>query len=772
MKIALICGGPSLERGISLNSARSVADHLEDENVEIVPIYFDYKKRAYAISRTQLYSNTPSDFDFKLKSMAKFLSKTALKNLLKSVDLAFPVMHGTFGEDGGIQRILEKYKVPYVGSGVEACKKCFDKFDANEFIKSQGFFALPSAVLKIYHDDHKKIISEFFKKNNVKRAVVKPATGGSSIGVYSVSTVEDALEKVKLLFSKRIDTRVVIEPFCEGIEFTVIILQNRFGMPVAILPTEIETDYEDHQIFDFRKKYLPTRQVKYHCPPRFDNETIERIQVQAEQLFKVLGMRDFARFDGWLLPDGKIWFSDFNPISGMEQNSFLFQQAARIGLGHRDLLRHVVGNACARSGLKFSISKKSDKKREKIKVLFGGATSERQVSLMSGTNVWLKLSRSKKYEPEPYLLDLNGDVWKLPYALTLNHTVEEIMANCENADKDEKRLHFLKEKVSLRLATLQAEPFFVPKKITLREFIKGSEFIFLGLHGGDGENGVIQKMLEDEEVKFNGSGSVASSICMDKFLTGEMLRGMEDEGIFVAPKKLLRISEIKNPQKMWREITRELGSKTLIVKPHGDGCSSGIVRLFSALDLEKYLDFAKNHIAQIPRGTFKNQNGIVEMPLQKMDKLLFEKFVETDLIRAVGNKLKHSKKNGFIEVTVGILGKRALSPSMTVAESSILSVEEKFQGGTGINITPPSEEIVKPAALARAKKSIEKVAKKLGISGYARIDAFLNIKNGDVIIIEVNTLPALTPSTVLYHQGLAENPPIFPLQLLENLVSK
>lgn len=770
MKIAVICGGPSVERGISLNSARSVADHLEDENVEIVPIYFDYKKRAYAISRMQLYSNTPSDFDFKLRRTAKFLSKNALKNLLKSVDLAFPVMHGAFGEDGGIQRILEKYKVPYVGSGVEACKKCFDKFDANEFIKSQGFFALPSVVLKIYHDDHKKIISEFFKKNNVKRAIVKPATGGSSIGVYSVSRVEDALEKSKLLFSKRIDTRVVIEPFCEGIEFTVIILQNRFGMPVAVLPTEIETDYEDHQIFDFRKKYLPTRQVKYHCPPRFDNETIEKIQVQAEQLFKVLGMRDFARFDGWLLPDGKIWFSDFNPISGMEQNSFLFQQAARIGLSHRDLLRHIVGNACDRNRLKLPERKQLAQERVEVKVLFGGPTSERQVSLMSGTNVWLKLRRSKKYSPDPYLLDLNGDVWKLPYALTLNHTVEEVMANCENAEKDEKRLHFLKEKVSLRLCVEPKEGFFVPKKISLREFIKGSKIIFLGLHGGDGENGLIQKMLEDEGVRFNGSGSVASSICMDKFLTGEMLAGMESEGIFVAPKKLLKVSELKKPEKVWKELVSELGSKTLIVKPHGDGCSSGIARLYSVDDLRKYLEIVRSGLSTVLKGTLKNQNNILEMPQEKMEKILFEKFIETDSIRAVGNKLRHKKKTGLVEVTVGILGKHALSPSITIAESSILSVEEKFQGGTGINITPPSEEIVRPAALEKAKKSIEKVAKKLGISGYARIDAFLDVQNGDIIVIEINTLPGLTASTVLYHQGLAENPPIFPVQLLEKLI--
>ena len=120
MRIALICGGPSLERGISLNSARSVLDHLEGDGIEIVPLYFDHKKRAYHISRAQLYSNTPSDFDFKLRETAKFLSPTALKNLLKSVDMAFPVIHGQFGEDGGIQRLLERFNVPYTGSGVEA----------------------------------------------------------------------------------------------------------------------------------------------------------------------------------------------------------------------------------------------------------------------------------------------------------------------------------------------------------------------------------------------------------------------------------------------------------------------------------------------------------------------------------------------------------------------------------------------------------------------------------------------------------------------------
>src|SRR5207247_815505 len=139
----------------------------------------------------------------------------------------------------------------------------------------------------------------------------------------------EALEKVELLFSKRMDTRVVLEEFATGTEFTAVILENRFGMPVCILPTEIQTDYTANQIFDFRKKYLPTNRVSYHCPPRFSNETIEKIQVQAQQLFTLFGMHDVARLDGWVLPDGpasaqgsggasNIWFSDFNTISGME----------------------------------------------------------------------------------------------------------------------------------------------------------------------------------------------------------------------------------------------------------------------------------------------------------------------------------------------------------------------------------------------------------------------------------------------------------------------
>lgn len=789
--IGLVCGGPSLERGISLNSARSVMDHLISETIEIIPIYFDIRRKPYKISKAQLYSNTPADFDFKLTQTAASLHEAALVKLLKTVDIVFPVIHGPFGEDGEIQRFLEKYSIPFVGSGEKSCKKAFDKFKANEFIGQHGFFTLPSVALKIYRSDHARILKKFFHEYKIARAVVKPASGGSSIGVFSVSTVQEALEKANLLFSKRMDTRVVVEPFATGVEFTVVILENRFGLPVALLPTEIETDYTEHQIFDFRKKYLPTRRVTWHCPPRFAAAIIEKIQTQAEQLFALFGMHDVGRFDGWVLPDGNIWFCDFNPISGMEQNSFLFQQASRIGMTHTDVLRFIVKRACDRYGVRFSAPdirfrndtvSKNLTPRKKVHIVMGGNNSERQVSLMSGTNVWLKLRRSKAYKPQPYLLDSSGNVWRLPYQLCFNHTVEEIAENCENYQNAKTKLSEFEMRIRLRLGLREgkdAEEFFEPEKLTFKKCIKNSDFIFIALHGGDGENGTIQKMLRAEGVPFNGSDEKVSRLCMDKWNASNAIHALGISGVRAVPGKvfavdlLLRYSDA-DIRRFWRKIRKELGAKTLIVKPRADGCSTGVFHLRSSREVKKYLQFVSRGVPCIPKYTFQGQSDIIEMPTDMPRDLLFEKFIETDVLRVRTNTLKHYHRTGWIEITVGVIEMdgtlRSLNPSITVAEGEVLTVEEKFQGGTGVNITPPPGDIIGLKALQKIKHLIEELAQKIGIRGYARIDAFVHMQTGDVLIIEINTLPGLTPSTALYHQGLAEIPPLFPRELLELLI--
>lgn len=784
MKIGLICGGPSLERGISLNSARSILDHLGGEHIEIVPFYLDQKRNAYKISTAQLYSNTPSDFDFKLKNAATPLTEQRFVRALKDTDIVFPVMHGPYGEDGGIQRFLEKHGVPFVGSGSRSAKLAFDKFDANEHIKQNGFFALPSALLKIYGKDHFDIARDFFKENRISRAIVKPASGGSSIGVFSVSTPEEAVEKARLIFGKRMDTRVVIEPFAEGREFTVIILHNRFGVPVALPPTEIETDYAEHQIFDFRKKYLPTRHVTYHSPPRFDDSAIERIQAQAEQLFALFRLRDFARFDGWLLPSGEIWFSDFNTVSGMEQNSFLFQQGSRVGLAHTDLLRYILENACVRYGVTLPNDETHHKlKRKPVSVLFGGPTSERQVSLMSGTNVWLKLRGSRAYEPHPYLLETDGEtVWKLPYHLTLNHTVEEIAANCRNYAGTKERLEAYEKRARLRLglpAQKDRAEFFDPEKMTLEQLLAKSTFLFNALHGGDGENGALQMKLARHKIPFNGPSARASKLCMDKWATAEYVRRAKIEGVsatmgtIVGTRALIAMDE-NAVEKFWKGTKRALSAASLVVKPRADGCSTGVVHLYSSTDLRAYLALLRQKAPHAPPATFRDQMNIIEMPPETPEYLLFERFVETDVLRVKNNAFKHTRTSGFVEITIGVIesNKRmhALNPSITVAEGEVLSVEEKFQGGTGVNLTPPPPAIMKPAVVQKIRERVERLAEELGITGYSRIDTFAHTRTGELLVIEVNTLPGLTPSTVLYHQALAENPPLYPRELLETLI--
>lgn len=784
LKIALMCGGPSLEKGISLNSARSVLDHLAASDIEILPIYLDTQKKAYQISVSQLYSNTPSDFDFKLQQTATPLTDVSLLQVLKSVDIVFPVMHGPFGEDGELQSFLERHQIPFVGSGAAACGRAFDKYNSNVFIYENGFFTRPSMVVEFGAVDF-RVIQSFFDLHAITRAVVKPANGGSSIGVFSVATPAETLEKVKFLFDKKMTRRVVIEPFAQGVEFTTIILENRFKLPVALPPTEIETDYTQHQIFDFRRKYLPSHQVTWHCPPRFDNQVIEKIQAQAEQIFALFGMRDFARFDGWVLPDGNIWFCDFNPISGMEQNSFLFQQASRIGMTHTNILRFVLENACRRYSIPFPPFEKNTKKsRKPVQVLFGGAVSERQVSLMSGTNIWLKLRGSSLYKPQPFLLDAEGYVWKLPYHLALNHTVEEITENCKNYPCAKALLESFEQRARFKLGLLEekdTEEFFEPQRMTLESFMKDSTFIFSGLHGGAGEDGTLQALFAKNNLPFNGSDARVSRHCMDKWVTAESIRTWAHPGVSamrgraLETEVLLSMSDTALDQ-LWTEVQRDFTADTCILKPRTDGCSTGIVHLYNALDFRQYVALLRIGATFIPKNTFKNQSEIIDMPPIRPSGLLIEKFIETDKLSVKNNILGHTPQTGWVEMTVGVLQDlngaiRALSPSITIAEGEVLTVEEKFQGGTGVNITPPPTSLMSEEALTRVKGHIQALATHIGISGYARIDTFVQLATGDLQVIEINTLPGLTPSTVFYHQGLCENPPLYPQQLLEQLIA-
>ncbi|KAL8141033.1 hypothetical protein V2J09_007054 [Rumex salicifolius] len=842
-RVGLVCGGPSVERGISLNSARSVLDHIQGDDFIVSCYYIDAELNAYAISSAQVYSNTPADFDFKLRSLAQGFSCLSefTEHLAASVDIVFPVIHGRFGEDGGIQEVLERANIPFVGTKSRECRKAFDKYEASMELDRLGFLTVPNFLLQDGQSMSKENLSKWFQENQldtrVGKVVVKPARAGSSIGVSVAYGVDDSWSKAHQIIADDIDDKVLIEIFLVGgREFTAIILDvgSAFDShPVVLLPTEVELQIhgtfdamEKDAIFNYRRKYLPTQQVAYHTPPRFPLQVIESIQEGASLLFKRLGLCDFARIDGWFLPSSSHISSTGKAFGRTDHVGW----SRPVGFSHSKILQSIVKHACLqfpslasydgevdallggpKHSNKLTETVDSRKKARKVFVIFGGDTSERQVSLMSGTNVWLNLQEFDDLEVTPCLLaskrssskqndekdgeTVSRSVWSLPYSLVLRHTTEEVLAACDEAiEPDSAELTSqLRTKVmdNLMEGGLGRQSWFtgfdisdqLPVRYTLLEWIKLAKemdaTVFIAVHGGIGENGTLQSLLELEGVPYTGPGVMSSKICMDKVATSLALQNLEEHGVLTIKKEVLERKELiclPSIAGTWHDLTSKLHSETFCVKPARDGCSTGVARLCCEEDLAIYIKALKDCLLQIPSNSFSKSHGLIEMPNPPPELLIFEPFIETDEIKMSSKSTNPSGlvwegQSRWVEITVGVMGKhgsmRSLSPSVTVKETGdILSLEEKFQGGTGINLTPPPPD----AALEICKRRIELIANTLELEGFSRIDAFVNVDNGEVLVIEVNTVPGMTPSTVLIHQALTEQPPMYPRQFFRTVL--
>ena len=258
---------------------------------------------------------------------------------------------------------------------------------------------------------------------------------------------------------------------------------------------------------------------------------------------------------------------------------------------------------------------------------------------------------------------------------------------------------------------------------------------------------------------------------MDKRRTALLIEDLHDPLILPMQQLSFELSSLKQEEeidKLWKKASSYFKTEDLLVKPQCDGCSAGVIRVESFSDFHKYIQCCHQGLT-----TFKHNHGTIEMPLSS-EYFLLEPFIHTDKISISGTHLHHERISGWCEMTIGVFEKNgfysAFPPSITVSQHHILSLEEKFQGGTGINITPPPEYILSKIALNQVEQSAAKVAKALGIRHYARLDLFVECFTGKILVIEANSLPALTPSTVLFHQALSVSPPIYPGQLLSLII--
>lgn len=706
VRIGVLMGGKSLEREVSLNSGRTICDHLDTARYDVVPLFQTVDNILYILPWHFLHRGKISDFEHRLPTEASVLSWDALKN---SIDLLCSALHGRYGEDGTLQGLLEVLKIPYVGSKVFASALGMDKIAQKYFLKSAGiatshFMIATEHEIKLFQKSPALLIQKFYDSGLRFPCIVKPHKEGSSLGISVVKEEGQlllALEKACSINPFKAQS-VIIEEYIEGMEFSCIIIadKNKKMMPLSV--TEIvKESFSD--FYDYEQKYMPGRATKF-TPARCSKEQQERIKAMCQKVMELFEITTIARIDGFLTPDDHILITEPNTFAGMAPSSFTFLQAAEHNMSHTHLINHLIETELHYYGINLSFHEQNHEttmnNKLRIGVLLGGNSNEKEISLESGRNVIYKLS-PHKYKPIPLFVSSKLELYKIDQKLLVRNTTREIEAELDKAEH-------------------------IPWNSLKQEV----DFVFIGLHGGAGENGSIQGTLEMLEIPYNGSGVLTSALCIDKYKTAQFLKS---HGFDVPHSILLPLSQLEL-------LTEEfLGQANLtfplIVKPHDDGCSVLVHKVFTVAELMQ-----AGHALQAAGKEY----ALIEECIEGM------------------------------ELTVGVLGNqdpRALIPSQAVAQKGILSIEEKFLPGAGENQTPaplPSQ------TLAWVQEIITHVFKTINGRGYARIDCFYQTAQQSptgkekLVILEINTLPGLTPATCIFHQAAEMG--IKPMDFIDTII--
>ncbi|NPA52908.1 MAG: D-alanine--D-alanine ligase [Aquificae bacterium] len=295
LKIALLYGGASSEREISIKSGKAVENSLK--RLGIPYKVFDPIDKKRFIDKIVQYQP----------------------------DLAFIALHGKGGEDGTIQSLLEFLNIKYTGSDPKASAITIDK-SITKSILSAYKIPVPSGItLTSSQREIPKI--EF-------PAVVKPATEGSSVGVFIVRNRQELEKAVKEAY--KLDSKIVIEKYIEGREITVGILNEE---PLEIVEILVEEGF-----YDYKNKYLSTK-TKYICPAEIEKNTYQLIKAIAKRSCELLGVKGTARVDFILDKNDTPYLLEINTIPGMTDHSLLPKSALASGLDFDTLIENIIMGA-------------------------------------------------------------------------------------------------------------------------------------------------------------------------------------------------------------------------------------------------------------------------------------------------------------------------------------------------------------------------------------------------------------------------------------------
>ncbi len=290
-KIALLMGGLSKEREVSLKTGAAILGALQRRGYEVVSM--DIKD-------------------------ASFIDALRSQNF----DAAFIALHGRYGEDGSIQGILEWLKIPYTGSSIKANALCFDKVATKAFL---SHFGVPSPKYQVLRrgDDLQAFVNGFDLPYPV---IVKPNTEGSTIGISRVFEAKDLAPA--LTEALKYDSVVLIEQYIQGREVTVGVLGG-FALPIIEIRPK-------GGFYDFTSKYTPGA-TEYLVPAPIEEDLATKLQNLSVQIFKALECAGAVRADFMIDASGEPFFLEVNTIPGMTETSLLPKAAQCAGINFEDL---------------------------------------------------------------------------------------------------------------------------------------------------------------------------------------------------------------------------------------------------------------------------------------------------------------------------------------------------------------------------------------------------------------------------------------------------
>jgi D-alanine-D-alanine ligase len=360
LRIGLIFGGRSGEHEVSIRSARSVIEAIDRSKYEVVPIaitkegnwlgaaasvkLFPAETQRLLADEKQGRADTNVTIlgDPSRSGLVRLGSRTSEPERL---DVVFPVLHGTFGEDGTLQGLLEMAAIPFVGCGTLASACGMDKVTMKVLFKDAGLpICRHTWLLRSDWDhDRNKVIRKIVREIGFP-CFVKPANLGSSVGVSKATDKKSLAKGIDL--AARYDRKIMVEEEVVGREIECAVIGNE--EPRASLPGEYVIHEESARFLDYTEKYSSTGHVEFLVPAKIPKATVKKIQAMAAIAYKSIDASGLSRVDFFLKPDGELLINEINTLPGLTEVSGFPKMWEATGIPFKSVIDQLIQMAIER----------------------------------------------------------------------------------------------------------------------------------------------------------------------------------------------------------------------------------------------------------------------------------------------------------------------------------------------------------------------------------------------------------------------------------------